>query len=308
MLTKTATRSPRMLTVFGSINLDLIFTLPALPRPGQTLLASGLSLEPGGKGANQAVAAALDGAKVQLVGAVGNDAFAESALVGLKRAGVNIQHLARTTQPTGCAAISSAHGENHIVVAPGANLEARAAQVQDADLGRGALVLLQMETPPAETSALIRRARSLGARTVLNLAPAGALDIEVLRLVDILVVNDDESAWLAGHLGVAPDAAPLADATTGVVIRTLGAAGAEVATPEGQTWREPAPRIEVTDTTAAGDCFVGVLAAALDAGRALPAAVARAVAAASLCCTRAGSQGSLPGRSEIDACCAWTVG
>jgi ribokinase len=294
-----------MIIVFGSVNLDMIFSLPDLPRPGQTLLAAGLSLEPGGKGANQAVAAALDGAPVSMAAAVGSDAFAEPALAGLKRAGVDLASLARTSLPTGCAAICrAADGRNQIVVAQGANLEARAAQVSDAALGPGTLVLTQMETAPRETAALIRRARALGARTVLNLAPAGPLEPDVLPLIDVLVVNEDESAWLATHLGVAPDAVALQQATGGVVVRTLGAAGAQVAAAHGESWHEPAPRVSVVDTTAAGDCLVGVLAAGLDAGRPLRAAVARAVAAASLCCTRPGSQGSLPDKGGIDAGCA----
>lgn len=285
--------------VFGSINLDLIFSLPALPGPGQTLLAEALSLEPGGKGANQAVAAALQGAAVRMAGAVGHDAFADSALAGLKRAGVDLSAVARCKLPTGCASIArAADGENQIIVAPGANLEARAAQVPDTDLTPGTWVLLQMETDPAQTAALIRRARMRGARTVLNLAPAGPLPVEVLRLVDILIVNEDESAWLASHLGTAPEAAALRAATSSTVIRTLGAQGAEVAGQE--SWHQSAPRIEPVDTTGAGDCFAGVLGAALDAGESLHDAVARAVVAGSLCCTRPGTQGSLPNCAEVD--------
>jgi ribokinase len=294
-----------MIIVFGSINLDLIFSVPALPGRGQTLLARGLSVEPGGKGANQAVAAALQGAAVRLAGAAGQDAFAERALTGLIRAGVDIGAVVRCAMPTGCAAITcAAGGENQIVVAPGANLEARAAQLVDADLGPATLVLLQMETSPQETTALIRRARSRDARTLLNLAPPGPVDLEVLRLVDILVVNEDEAVWLAGHLGTDAGAVALQALTGGVVICTWGAQGAEVAGPGGESWREPAPPITPVDTTAAGDCFVGVLAAALDEKQPLRQAVARAVAAASLCCLRPGSQGSLPTRQEIDAWCA----
>lgn len=292
------------IVVFGSINLDLIFSLPALPGPGQTLLAVGLSLEPGGKGANQAVAAALQGATVRMAGAVGQDAFADIALSGLQRAGVDLTAVARCKQPTGCASIGRApQGENQIIVAPGASLEARAAQVPDTDLGAATQVLLQMETDPKEAAALIRRAHLRGARTVLNLAPAGPLPLEVLRLVDILIVNEAESAWLASHLGVGPGAGALRAATSSTVIRTMGAQGAEVAAEE--SWHEPAPRIEPVDTTGAGDCFAGVLGAALDEGQTLRAAVARAVAAASLCCTRAGSQSSLPNRAEVDA---WRAG
>jgi ribokinase len=288
--------------VFGSINLDLVFTVAQLPQAGQTLLAEDLSIEPGGKGANQAVAAARDGATVRMVGAVGRDAFANAALTGLRKASVDLSALARTAAPTGCAAISTdRHGQNQIMVAPGANLEARADQVDDAHLGPQALLLLQMETAVAETCALIRRARARGARVVLNLAPAQPIELEVLRLLDFLIVNEDEGTWLAERLRVAPGAASLQRAIGCGVIRTLGAQGAEVTTPTQQGWRQPAPPVEAIDSTAAGDCFAGVLAASLDAQRSLHEAVSRAVAAASLCCTRRGSQGSLPSAAEIDA-------
>jgi ribokinase len=289
------------LIVFGSINLDLVFQLPALPQPGQTRLALTLSLEPGGKGANQAVAAALDGARVHMVGAVGQDAFADTALSGLGRAGVDLTGVVRTAATTGIASISvDHHGQNQIIVSPGANLEARADQVQDAHLGPRAVVLAQMEMSVAETSALVRRARSRGARVLLNLAPAAAIAPEVLGLLDLLIVNEDETLWLAEHLGIESRAAALQEALGCGVIRTLGADGAEVATAR-ERWRTPAPRVEVVDSTGAGDCLAGVLAAALDAGRPLRESVERAVAAASLCCTRLGSQRSLPSASEIDA-------
>lgn len=288
-----------MLIVFGSINLDLIFQVPALPGPGQTLLAQGMRLEPGGKGANQAMAAALEGAPVRMVGAVGEDVWADLALAGLKRARVDLR-VTRLNTSTGLACIcTQPRGENQIVVAPGANLQAQAAQVEDAELGPDTLLLLQMETDPGENAALLRRARARGCRTLLNLAPGREFEASWLSLVDIWVVNEEESAFLGRQLGVGADALALQGATGGTVIRTLGAAGVQVASP-GEHWEVPAPAITPIDTTAAGDCFVGVLAAALEAGRPLREAVARAVVAGSLCCTRMGSQGSLPSREEIE--------
>jgi ribokinase len=293
-----------MIIVFGSINLDLIFPLPALPGPGQTVLGPDLRVEPGGKGANQAIAAARDGAAVGFAGAVGRDDFAAPALGLLRAAGIDLSRLARVAASTGVAAIAvDPAGRNQIAVAAGANIRARAAQVEDEALGPGTTLLLQMECDPDETAALIHRARARGARILLNLAPPGPLAAEILAALDLLLVNEDEAAWLAARLGTAADAASLA-ARLGIgVVRTLGAAGAEAA--RGiELIRLPARPVEVVDTTAAGDCLAGVLAAALDRGAALPAALARAIAAAGICCTRAGSQGSLPMARETDAALA----
>ncbi|HWK47982.1 MAG TPA: ribokinase [Stellaceae bacterium] len=293
-----------MIVVFGSINADLIFPVVDLPRPGQTLLAQGMRAEPGGKGANQAVAAALDGAFVAMAGAVGQDALAETALAGLRAAGVDLARVTRQPMPvpTGCATIcTDAAGRNQIVVALGANAVASAAQVEDALLGPDTLLVTQMEADAAETAALILRAHACGARTIHNLAPAAPLDPEALRVLDLLVVNEDEAAWLARHLGVGgEDAAALHGALGVTVIRTLGGAGVEWAGAQGSGCLSGTP-VAVLDTTAAGDCFVGVLAAALDRGETLPDALRRANIAAGLACTRRGSQGSLPDTAMIAA-------
>ena len=294
-----------MITVFGSINLDLIFRTEQLPRPGETVLAASMRSEPGGKGANQAAAAARDGARVAMVGAVGSDSMADPAMAGLRAAGADLSRLATLDAPTGCASIcTDAQGRNQIVVAPGANLLATDAQVEDALLVPGAVLVTQMEAEPASTARLILRARARGARTIHNLAPAAPLAEDALRALDILVVNEDEGVWLGAHLGgAAGDALSLHRLLGMTVIRTLGGDGVEWAD-GGSAHHLPAPPTEVLDTTAAGDCFVGVLAAALDRGAALPEAVTRAVAAASLACTRAGSQSSLPDARETDAALA----
>lgn len=287
-----------MITVFGSINLDLIFAVANLPAPGETVLGPATRIEPGGKGANQAVAAARDGAAVAMVGAVGRDALSEGALAGLLAAGVDVSRVARVDGSTGCAAIcTDPAGRNQIVVGSGANFLVRANQVEDARLDAGHTVLLQMEVPAAETAALVRRGR--GARFVLNLAPALPIGEDVLRAVDVVVVNEHEAAWLAGTLGVGETAAALHGRLGTAVVRTLGEEGSEFAAAEGAGF-VAAHRVAAVDTTAAGDCFTGVMAAGLDRGMALGDAVVRAGAAAALCCTRAGSQGSLPGRGETD--------
>ncbi|MBP2299122.1 ribokinase [Azospirillum picis] len=293
-----------MIVVFGSINLDLIFAMDGLPSAGQTLLARSLDLHPGGKGANQAVAAARDGAAVTMAGAVGSDGLRETALSGLRRAGADLSRVAVADRATGTAAIcTDAAGRNQIVVAGGANLQARADQVEDALLAPGTVLLVQMETDPGECAALILRAKRLGARIILNLAPAAPLPPPVLDAVDILVVNEDEAAWLGTHLGCAGDAEALSARLGGTVIRTLGGDGVEWAGTEGGG-RRPAPRVVARDTTGAGDCFVGVLAAELDRGRPLADAIHRASCAASLSCTRAGGQASLPTAAETDAALA----
>src|SRR5258706_7016862 len=163
-----------MIVVFGSINIDLVFVLAALPRSGETVLGPSYSVVAGGKGANQALAAARDGAHVALVGAVGDDVFAGPALAELTQAGIDLTRLARVSAPTGCAAIAvDPAGANQIIVASGANLHARADQVPDEWLGRGTTVVVQREVPMAELARLLPRARARGARVVLNVAPAG---------------------------------------------------------------------------------------------------------------------------------------
>ena len=284
--------------VFGSVVADLVFALPALPSPGHTVLGPGYRAMPGGKGANQACAAARDGAATAFAGAVGADPLAAVALAGLRAAGVDLSRLATVAAPTACAAVCvDPAGRNQIAVGSGANLLARAAQVADAALGPATLLLLQMEVDPGETAALIRRARHRGARIILNLAPAAALPREVLAALDLLVANEHEAAWLAGQLGCAAEAVALRGALGIDVAVTLGEAGAGLATAAGLL-RVPAFPVPVADTTGAGDAWCGVLAAALDRGLPLPAALRRASAAGALACTRPGA--AMPAAAETD--------
>jgi ribokinase len=290
-----------MIIVFGSINLDLIFPVPHIPGVGETVLGPAIRIEPGGKGANQAVAAARDGARVILAAAVGRDSLAASAMAELREANVDLSRVLETDASTGCAGITvDPAGNNAIAVGSGANLIVRQTQIEDALLNPAATVVLQMEVPAAENAVLIRRARAKGARIILNLAPAASFPEATLRQVDILVVNETESAWLANRIGCSDGAAQIYARLGIVIVRTLGGDGLEVATAEGVK-AMPAHAITAVDTTAAGDCFVGVLAAALDRGAGLNAALDRATAAAALCCTRRGSQGSIPLASETDA-------
>jgi ribokinase len=290
-----------MIVVFGSINLDLIFPLPALPRPGESLLSPAVLIQPGGKGANQAVAAARDGAPVAMIGAVGGDALAEGALALLRQTEVDLSRVATVAAPTGCAGIFvDRQGRNMIGIGSGANLAVNAEQLPDHLLGPQTTVLLQMEVPPEQTARIITRASRAGARIVLNLAPAGPLPEDALRSVDILVVNESETEWLARAAGCEPTATALHDRLGCTVVRTLGAKGAETAGRDGLT-TIPGRPVEAVDTTGAGDCFTGVLAAALDRDLSLAKALERANIAAALCCTRSGSQVTMPAAAEIDA-------
>lgn len=290
-----------MILVFGSINLDLIFDMEALPAPGETRLARAMRTEPGGKGANQAVAAARDGAEVALYGAVGQDPFANPAQAGLESAGVDVWGVDAVAGATGVASIvTDTSGRNAIAVAPGANLKARQDKVPDEFLDAATIVLLQMECDAAETARLISRASAAGARVILNLAPAGDLPLEALKKTFLIAVNEQEAAFLADRLGCAADAASIAGALGVGVLRTLGAEGSEACV-GGAMHRVVAHRVKAIDTTAAGDCFVGVLAAGLDRGLDLESAMKRASVAAALACTKRGSQGSLPTAAEIDA-------
>lgn len=294
-----------MLLVFGSINIDLVLRVASLPRPGETVLAPGYTTVPGGKGANQAVAAARDGAQVRMVGRVGRDPFAKLALDSLTGAGIDVTAVAIDQAPTGCAVIGvDSHGENQIMVASGANAHVAAEQVDDALLGPQTTVILQMEVAASANAALIRRARRRGARIMLNLAPAAALPEDALRAVDMLLVNVGEAEWLAAQIGVvAKDHAALtkalATALDVTVVATLGARGA-LAAGDGALWQVGAMPITPVDTTGAGDAFVGVLAASLDSGNALETALRRGSAAAGLACEALGAQSSLPFRAAID--------
>jgi len=290
-----------MVIVFGSINLDLIFSVPHIPAVGETVLGPSIRIEPGGKGANQAIAAARDGAHVIMAAAVGRDILAASALTLLREANVDLTRVLETDASTGCAGISvDRAGNNAIAVGSGANLVVRQTQIEDALLNPTSTVVLQMEVPAQETAALVRRARAKGARIILNLAPAAPFPEATLRDVDILVVNETEAAWLANHLGCGDGAAEIHARLGIAIVRTLGGDGLEMASAECVT-AMPAHAITAIDTTAAGDCFVGVLAATLDRGAGLTGALNRAMAAAALCCTRHGSQGSIPSASETDA-------
>jgi ribokinase len=294
-----------MIVVFGSINVDLIIAVENLPRPGETVLGPGYKLVAGGKGANQALAAARAGAMTRMVGAVGRDAFAEIALADMTAAGVDLTAVARRGTATGCAVICvDKRGQNMIAVASGANLKVKESQVADAFLGQRTLLTMQMEVPHEENWELAARARSLGARVLLNVAPAGNLPGLIMPALDWIVLNEIEVAMIAGQHGLPADSAhaagaALAEMADTTVIVTLGAQGA-VAFDGKQGWEIGSLPIKPVDTTGAGDAFVGALATALDDGHELPVALRWASTAGALACLVAGAQPSLPLRADIE--------
>lgn len=288
-----------MILVFGSINIDLLVPVPGLPRPGETVLGGDYRLLPGGKGANQALAARRAGASVRMAGAVGKDAFAEAALELLRRDGVDLALVGQVDRPTGLAAIMvGGSGENLIAVASGANAAVKAAFVPDDMLGPQTILLCQMEVPAAETSALIRRAARRGARSILNLAPAMPIDRDLLGNLDLLIANEAEAAVLGDDL------AGIAGRLRQAFVVTRGAAGSTAFLRDGGRLDIPALAIAAVDMTGAGDTFVGVLAAGLDQGLALQVALRRASAAAGLACLAPGAQTAMPEAAAIDAAVA----
>jgi ribokinase len=294
-----------MIIVFGSLNVDLVTPVARLPAPGETVIGPAYALHPGGKGANQALAARRAGAQVALFGAVGRDAFAEIALSLLEAEGVDLSHVARVAAPTGAAFISvDADGANQIVVAAGANALAEPGGLAMQPLSDATILLLQRETPEAAGLAAARLVKQAGGRVILNLAPAGVPDPELLAVVDILIANEHEALVLAQALGwrdLDPEEiARRVDAERGIIcIVTLGADGV-VAWQGGLRRRLPAPAVTVVDTVAAGDSFVGAFAAALRRGYGLSGALQRGLAAGSLACTREGAQPSIPYGAEIE--------
>jgi ribokinase len=292
-----------MVVVFGSVNLDLVARVERLPRAGETLAGASFAALPGGKGANQAVAARRAGARVLFAGAVGTDAFADTALAGLAAAGVDLYGLRRVAVPTGVALIHvDAGGENCITIVPGANALADAGTIPDVALDPAAILLPQLEVPVAAVIAAARRARARGARVVLNAAPAHPLPAELMATLDVLVINEHEAGAIGEGFGLPPGAADFAAAFHRrfgcAVVVTLGASGL-VAAADGCFHAAPAPTVDVVDSTGAGDAFTGALAAALDRAAGWQRALAEGLAAGSLACMAAGAQAALPDAAAI---------
>src|SRR5262245_2100650 len=295
------------IVVLGSLNMDLVLPLARLPRSGETVIGERMRRFPGGKGANQAVAAARLGAEVVMVGRVGADAFGDELLASLMADGVDVDSVQRDPdEPTGTALILVQEGgQNMIAVARGANNGLDEADVSRAmaQLQPGDILLLQLEIPLAAVAAAARRAGAAGVRVILNAAPADHLDRALLSEIEVLVVNEVEAAMLLGR--PAGDPAQAAEAARAglalgarALVVTLGAAGAVLAT-EGRVSPLEPRTVAAVDTTAAGDAFVGALAAVLATGSGLVEAAELAGAAGAATVTRPGAQASLPWPEDL---------
>lgn len=292
-----------MITIIGSINFDLIARSPKLPEPGETLTGSHFSTAAGGKGANQALAAARAGAPVRMVGAVGNDAFAAQAVALLRADGVDLSRVDTRGDATGIALITvEDSGENTIIVIPGANGLVTEDDVSIADLDGGYL-LLQMEIPLPVLEKAIAMSQTSDTTCILNIAPWRDDAANLLPRADIIVANETEFdlAALQLELSGADRTAKMIDFAEHygrTIIVTLGSDGVMVATPD-EHYNLPALQIKPVDTVGAGDTFCGYLAAGLDSGLVLRDACQRAAKAASLACLKAGAQPSIPTAADI---------
>ena len=301
------------IVIVGSANMDVVGLAERLPRPGETVLGDDFVMTPGGKGANQAIAAARAGSTCTFLGAIGSDAFGVTINARLTASGVDTTHLRTSYGASGVAVIMvDRAGENAILVSPGANStfvnlrDDERAVIADADV-----LVCQQEIPPETVTAAARTAHAAGTRVVLNAAPARTLPPELLAAVDLLIVNESEAAAITGK-DTPPDRDAPADRDTPAdldalialvprVVLTLGGDGAWYADRDGRRERIPAFRVEVADTTAAGDAFTGALAVAWGEGRDLIDAVRWASAAGAACVRTVGAYPSLPTRAQIDA-------
>ncbi|WP_181685332.1 ribokinase [Halorhabdus salina] len=295
--------------VAGSINQDITARVQRRPRPGETIAGESVSFGLGGKGANQAVAAARSGASVELIGAVGGDRFGEELLADLDgEHGLSTAHVRRVPDSsTGVALITvDSDSENAIVVVPGANATLAPEHIADVEMSDGAVALSQFEVPQPTIRAFFEQAQSRGVTTVLNPAPADDVRDDLLELVDYLVVNETEALFYSdgdansglSTAGLEATAADLRAHDEQVVVVTLGRAGVFASTPS-ETIELDAYAVDPVDTTGAGDAFVGAFATAIGDGLALQDALDTGTAAGALATTEAGATPSLPTRAAI---------
>lgn len=293
--------------VVGSLNMDLVIQAPRHPAPGETITGEAFRMIPGGKGANQAVAAARMGGRVTMIGRVGPDPFGDELVANLRAAGVETQTVGRAAAPTGVALITvCSSGENTIVLAPGANgtLSPDIVAAHEPTIATADVMLLQLEVPLGAVETAARLARKHGVPVILNPAPAQPLSSCILDCVSYLIPNEHEAALLAelppnGDLDVGLVAARLRSLGLRNVVVTLGSRGALVSTPDGPT-SVPSFRVRSVDSTAAGDAFVGAFAVALSEGRTAVEATRWGCAAGALACTVLGAQPSLPQRAAVE--------
>lgn len=299
-----------MIIVFGSINMDFSIAVDRLPLPGETVLSKDYTLIPGGKGGNQALAAARYGAKVAMIGRVGNDHYGKTVRESLKSNGVMVSGVVISDEHlTGCAMIAKDHaGENQIIVMSGANVEVIHDQVPDEILLPQNVLLMQMELPVEQVCTLLVRAKGKNVKTILNLAPALTIPQKALGLLDFLILNSIEARQLAEKLNLNQNnnavkmAHALAIAGQLTCIITLGAKGAVAVTKNGEAWGVPIMHIDqskIIDTTGAGDAYCGTFAAAIHEGKSLQESLRVASVAGTLACLKRGVQASMPYSDEI---------
>lgn len=296
-----------MITVLGSINMDLIATVSRLPKPGETVAGSNFVTAPGGKGANQALAARRAGAEVAMAGACGEDEFAVPALTYLRYDGVSLDRVKSASTATGVALIFvGGDGENVIAIVPGANgtVTTEDAKAAVAAMNRNDILMLQMEIPPAAIEAGLLAAREKGVTTVVNIAPITPDARRLAQLATIVIANETEFELFAGRSGLSDEAREAEMLRINkdhrqTIIVTLGADGV-VAAREGKIVRAKGLEIEPVDTVGAGDTFCGYFAAGLDRGLKFETALRRAAVAGSLACTKAGAQPSIPVAHEVE--------
>ncbi|MBB6187784.1 ribokinase [Rhodanobacter sp. MP7CTX1] len=288
------------IVVVGSINMDLVTRAPRFAGPGETILGDRFLTVPGGKGANQAVAAARLGAEVALVGASGGDTFGRQLRHGLSAERIDLTHVAQLDDyASGTASITVAGGENQIVVVPGANMQVTPAQVEQAHtlIACADCVLVQMEIPLESVEATLRLGHRLGVPVILNPAPARKLPLEWLKLTRYVTPNQHELAIMLG-LDPNDDFRALMQRAPCPVVLTRGAEGAWYRE-QGEPIHQSGFRVDVVDSTGAGDTFNAALAVFLHEG--LPTAVRKACAAAALSVAKFGAQGGMPQLSEVEA-------
>ncbi len=294
-----------MITVFGSAVLDLVANVPNFPTPGESVLVESFTLLPGGKGANQALAARRAGAETRFVGSVGDDDFGRQTLANLKAEGVDLSALRiDPTRSTACATVCvDPSGDNQIVIAAGANNATDNKQLEDCWLGPSDILQLQLEIPLTAVWQAVERGRVGGATVILNAAPFAKVPASVLNDLHILNVNEVEAAMLAESYGLSVESLPslaqsLAKRFDLTMIITLGGEGIICATPS-RLLQANALKIEPRDTVGAGDAFSGAFAAALDSSQPLEIALKWGVVAGSLACLGQGAQDSLPNFGSI---------
>ncbi|MBL0405992.1 ribokinase [Microvirga aerilata] len=300
-----------MILVFGSINVDLVARVPSVPRPGETVLSRGYETLFGGKGANQAVAAARVSQPntVMIAACIGDDAFGRSARDNLARNGVATGLIRVGTEPTGCAFITVDElGENAITVASGANATLTADSIQSFSVDAHTIAVFQMEVPLSGALSVARSVRAAGGHNIWNFAPAPstfpATDLsDLLELADIFVVNEHEALSAAAILGHGAtdlqEAGKFLSRTGCICVVTAGARGAFAFHSDGRCETVEAALIRPIDTTGAGDTFVGILASGLDEGMSFTKALERACHGASLACLAPGAQASMPSRQQL---------